>query len=355
MNSLPDGHIESSLTKVVVVVGELDVVEEGEAGQALSSVAQLLPVEILQMIFKRLTSFDQMMSMGLVCHSWRTAVVDECFWRQLHQEHYGGPPTETTTTTTTTGYRASHPSWRLRCLQLGRRTNQYYQLLEHYIFDLHRYHWQRFFMWATESGHCALMRTMLASGLESGFCSNVDFILSPPDTAYWANVFLLRSDPGSAGYGCYFRRNPNGYPHWEAKSPLMCAVQNQQTQAVSVLVSEYDADLELRDYGGQTALFYAVEAHSIKGVRQMVELGADVDVRNLANITPLMRAAALESIEIVSALLEAGADVHAQTSAGETALTFALMSNPRGDSEVAKLLLQRQKQPYWSFTKKRRI
>ncbi len=312
------------------------------------------------MIFRRLPSFYQVMSMGLVCQSWRTAVVDECFWRQLHQEHYGGTPPETTTTATTTtasGYMACHPSWRLRCLQLTKRTNQYYQQLGHYIFELQRYHWQRFFIWATESGHCALMRTVLANGLESGFCSNVDFILSPPylDTAHWANMFLLRSDPFSAGYGCYQRYNPHGYPHWETKSPLMCAVQSQQTQAVSVLVLEFDADLELRDSGGQTALFYAVEAQSIKGVRQMVELGAVVDARNLANITPLMRAAALGSVEIVSALLEAGADVHAQTGAGETALAFALMSNPRGDSDVAKLLLKRQKQPYWSFTKKRRI
>lgn len=104
------------------------------------------------------------------------------------------------------------------------------------------------------------------------------------------------------------------------------------------VVSDPNANVNIKDSSGNTALMYAIKDEEIAVVRKLIARGADVNAKNAEQETALMIASILGHRDVVKLLLEKGADVKAQTYGwGTTAFMYAVYE---GHFEVAKLLLK---------------
>ena len=125
--------------------------------------------------------------------------------------------------------------------------------------------------------------------------------------------------------------NSSKYSEYDRKKFLEDAVAYSPYPAVVQLLIKKGADVNARNYKGQTILMRAAEYSSPQIVKILIEAGADVNAHNDGR-TALMIAARRHSPEMVKILIEAGADVNAKTRHGETAWS------KYGSSEVNKLL-----------------
>ena len=130
-----------------------------------------------------------------------------------------------------------------------------------------------------------------------------------------------------------------GYP-----TPLISAVlskenNNQSEHLVKLLVQKYNADVNMHDKFGESALLEAVAKGSSSLVKLLVSHGASVNAANLVwslNLgrTPLIKACMVNagsggshsnSLEIVQFLLDNHAEVNATDSTGRSALSYATL------------------------------
>jgi ankyrin repeat protein len=117
---------------------------------------------------------------------------------------------------------------------------------------------------------------------------------------------------------------------------LMKAARHSNTTEIVTVLIEAGADVNARDYHGQTPLMFAVGRYYPvpEVVTLLIESGAYVHARDKQGKTLLMEAAdnSWPTPEVVTLLIEAGADVNIETDDGKTALWFA------DDREIIKLL-----------------
>eukprot|EP01138_Halocafeteria_seosinensis_P002298 gb/GECG01002354.1/.p1 GENE.gb/GECG01002354.1/~~gb/GECG01002354.1/.p1 ORF type:complete len:879 (+),score=101.15 gb/GECG01002354.1/:1-2637(+) len=109
----------------------------------------------------------------------------------------------------------------------------------------------------------------------------------------------------------------------DGRTALMCAAERDQEDAVHRLVTRYDADVNITDELGETALIKACSLGRINMVDLLLSLGADTEVRSGFGQTALHVAASRGYVDIVRALLRRHANVSARDDTGSTALILA--------------------------------
>lgn len=101
------------------------------------------------------------------------------------------------------------------------------------------------------------------------------------------------------------------------------------------------ADVNTKDYQGQTPLHHAISSGSEEIVMLLISKGADVNAKNKYGTTPLFYAVSEGYIKIVELLISNGADLNVKgrlNSDREPALSAAIIS---GKIEIAKLLIEK--------------
>lgn len=123
------------------------------------------------------------------------------------------------------------------------------------------------------------------------------------------------------------------------------AAENNNLEAIHVLVSEYGADPNLRltkdfsvplHFVGMAARDDKARARSGDTARLLIEFGADIEVTTVNGHTPLMMAVMLGNDTLVAALLESGADPLAWDRHDQTTLHRAAR---HASSEIVEILL----------------
>ena len=112
------------------------------------------------------------------------------------------------------------------------------------------------------------------------------------------------------------------------------------------LLLEYNADPNITDSDGETALTMAVPLHRFDNegiVKTLLEYNADPNLQNVNGNTPLIKATIFNQIYIVHLLLDNGADPFMKNIRGDTALDLAERYFAMGDvdREVIDLLKSR--------------
>ncbi|KAL0634142.1 hypothetical protein Q9L58_006949 [Maublancomyces gigas] len=99
-------------------------------------------------------------------------------------------------------------------------------------------------------------------------------------------------------------------------TPLLCAVNNQMSGAVTELLAR-GANVEARDVVGFTALHIAAINSDWRCVQILLVRGdADINAKSIGMATALHHAAAVGCVRVVKILLEKGADKYAADSSG---------------------------------------
>ena len=83
--------------------------------------------------------------------------------------------------------------------------------------------------------------------------------------------------------------NPNVQGEWNKTTPLIYAATRATSELLQCLL-EKNADTELKDDYGQTALMCAVSLWSIENAVHLVEAGADINAQDEVGRTPLIHA-----------------------------------------------------------------
>nr|CAB3221759.1 ankyrin repeat domain-containing protein 26 [Phallusia mammillata] len=122
----------------------------------------------------------------------------------------------------------------------------------------------------------------------------------------------------------------------DKRSPLMILVQCQFYNCMNVLLQK-DADVNLSDINGNTALHLAASIPSSDLCISLIDYHADVHAKNKDGSTPLhLASSAAESENVIKTLLDDGAQINAKENNGKTPLMLAAS---RGHLEVVKDLL----------------
>ena len=120
--------------------------------------------------------------------------------------------------------------------------------------------------------------------------------------------------------------------------PLHAAAFSENIEVVRTLIKYDSTDVNVRDLGGATPLFWASEGHSFKDgsvFRLLLEHNADINMQNRIGRTPLHWASINGALGVVRLLLEHGADVEVKADYGMTALQEAIA---RRHDEIVELL-----------------
>jgi ankyrin repeat protein len=118
------------------------------------------------------------------------------------------------------------------------------------------------------------------------------------------------------------KENPNAVDDRDARTALMFAAANGNTEIVKLLL-DAGAKINATDSAGSTALHWAADRGQADVVRQLLAARAPVDLETKRGLTPLMLAATSGNAEIVDVLLAAGADPKRQDFTGRSALDYA--------------------------------
>ena len=99
-----------------------------------------------------------------------------------------------------------------------------------------------------------------------------------------------------------------------------------------------EADLYIQDNVGDTALITAIKNQHVEIVKYLVENQADLDIQDNDGVTALMLATHEQHFEIANLLIEKGANLDIQDINGDTALILAARND---DIEIVKLLVEK--------------
>ena len=115
----------------------------------------------------------------------------------------------------------------------------------------------------------------------------------------------------------------------------------QKKEVIQQLL-EADADVNIQDNNGDTALILAAYVSGYKKIIQLLlDKGVKINIQNIYGNTALMMAARWScKKKIIQQLLEAGADVNIQDNGGRTALRFAKDSIQPNKQKIIDLLKQ---------------
>ncbi len=119
-------------------------------------------------------------------------------------------------------------------------------------------------------------------------------------------------------------------------SDLAAAVKAGDRATVSALLAE-EADPNVAEADGTTALHWAVQNDDLELAEQLVEAGADARAANRYGVTPLYLAAVNGSARMIELLLDSGAHANETGSEGETVLMTAART---GNVAAATVLLE---------------
>jgi ankyrin repeat protein len=157
--------------------------------------------------------------------------------------------------------------------------------------------------------------------LLSGGAARADLDISPRKPALLVAVIANDVDKVKVSL-IQKNENPNIVDEHDARTPLMLAAANGNTEIVKLLL-DAGAKIGATDSAGSTALHWAAERGRADVVRQLLAANAPVDLETKRGLTPLMLAAGSGSAEVVEVLLAAGADPKRQDFTGRSALDYA--------------------------------
>ena len=120
-------------------------------------------------------------------------------------------------------------------------------------------------------------------------------------------------------------------------APLVDAVKSGDRDAALALLAQ-QADVNLPDADGTTALHWAVQQNDLDLVQRLIRAGARVNAKNDYGSTPMSEAAIVASAPLLEVLLEAGAGVESPNADGQTALMVVARTS---QTDAARALVRR--------------
>ena len=116
--------------------------------------------------------------------------------------------------------------------------------------------------------------------------------------------------------------------------PLQQAAMRGDTTKVQQLLDK-GTDVNVKDFGNQTALIYAAARGHSETVELLLNRGADINAANRSSETALMRASGAGHIDCVRVLLAHGANIDQRNRHGQNALDFA---RKKGHPDIVQLI-----------------
>ena len=109
----------------------------------------------------------------------------------------------------------------------------------------------------------------------------------------------------------------------------------QRKYAISKLLIDSKADLNIRDENGNTALMIAIAYNQIKAAKLLIHSGADFNIQDEDGNTALMIAARDNRLEMAELLIDLRSELNIKNKDGNTALMIAEL---RKNDEMVKLI-----------------
>ncbi|KAB8339065.1 hypothetical protein FH972_022001 [Carpinus fangiana] len=120
-------------------------------------------------------------------------------------------------------------------------------------------------------------------------------------------------------------------------TPLHLTAAYGHTEALTILIDEGHADVNVRNPRSRTPLHCAILGGSVPAVRILLDRGAAVDMVDMDGISPLASCAHRGNVEMVNLCLFYAAPVNAQDQFGNTPL---LNASATGNHDIVRLLLR---------------
>ena len=196
--------------------------------------------------------------------------------------------------------------------------------------------------YAAVEGSAGIVEYLIKHGAQVNVTNQYGY--TPLDEATFAarieTVALLKQARATRDEGFQIKAVPtsvgDGIPADQLDADLRIAASKGETEMINLLL-ELGADIEAKNYDGNTALMYAAFWGKTEMVNLLLKRGANIEAKNDNGNTALMYAAYGGKTETVTRLLELGANIEAKDNDGNTALMYAA---DRGKIDTVVQLLE---------------
>lgn len=110
----------------------------------------------------------------------------------------------------------------------------------------------------------------------------------------------------------------------EGVTPIIASAERGASKKLIALLTEYGADLHIRDRFGRTALYAGISSLSIAAIELILAAGADPNVETTNSETPLTSSIVFNRSKVLALLLKYGADPNYRCKDGGTAAYYAV-------------------------------